>query len=115
MTKDNDLDEKTESFQYGLGEYYEENPDSWAHWDKYRIRHDIVNAIKEMPTDKAWKYITGLREQDEDPVLDDEYDLHEKNKDLDAAVKNLIIERDYIQEPQGTGILNELSDKNYYR
>lgn len=104
-----------ESFQYGLGEYYEENPDSWAHWDKYRIRHDIVNAIKEMPTDKAWKYITGLREEDEDPELDDEYDLHEKNKDLDAALKNLIIERDYIQEPQGTGILNELSDNNYYQ
>ena len=104
-----------ETFAYGLGKYYEENPDNWAHWDKYRIRHDIVNAIKEMPTDKAWKYITGLWEEDEDPELDDEYILHEKNKDLDAALENLIIERDFIQEPQGTGILNELSAKNYYK
>ena len=110
-----DIFANAESYEYGLGEYYEEDPDNWAHWDKYRIRHDIVNAIKQMPTDKAWEYITGLREEDEDPELDDEYDLHEKNKDLDAALKNLIIERDYIQEPQGTGILNELSAKNYYK
>ena len=104
-----------ESYEYGLGKYYEEDPDNWAHWDKYRIRHDIVNAIKQMPTDKAWEYITGLGEEDEDPELDEEYALHEKNKDLDAALKNLIIERDFIQEPQGTGILNELSAKNYYK
>ena len=74
-----------ESYEYGLGKYYEEDPDNWAHWDKYRIRHDIVNAIKQMPTDKAWEYITGLGEEDEDPELDEEYALHEKNKDLDAA------------------------------
>ena len=104
-----------ESYEYGLGKYYEEDPDNWAHWDKYRIRHDIVNAIKQMPTDKAWEYITGLGEEDEDPELDEEYALHQKNKDLDAALKNLIIERDFIQEPQGTGILNELSAKNYYK
>jgi hypothetical protein len=106
---------EAEDYDYGLGEYFEEDPESWAHWDKYKIRHKIVVAIKKMPTDKAWDYLTGLWEQDEDPELDDECVIHFQNKDLDAVLQNIIIERDYIQEPQGTGILNELSDKNYYK
>ena len=106
---------EAEDYEYGLGDYYDEDPETWAHWDKYKIRHKIVVAIKKMPTPKAWDYLTGLWEQDEDPELDDECVIHFQNKDLDAVLQNIIIERDYIQEPQGTGILNELSENNYYR
>ena len=85
---------EAEDYDYGLGEYFEEDPESWAHWDKYKIRHKIVVAIKKMPTDKAWDYLTGLWEQDEDPELDDECVIHFQNKDLDVVLQNIIIERD---------------------
>ena len=62
------LKRKSETFEadysYGLGDYYEEDPNLWEHWDKYRIRGRVRDAILKMPTDKAWEYIIWIDSQD---------------------------------------------------
>lgn len=103
-------------YTYG-GDEYSENEETWVHWDKYRVRHKVVDAILEMPKDKAWEYITWIDSQD-GSVSDEEGEAWEEavtNKDLKAAVDNLIIHRDYISGGWGTGILEELEDNNYYK
>jgi len=108
---------EAQEYYYGLGDYYEEDPDLWEHWDKYRIRHRVRDAILKMPTDKAWEYIIEIDSHD-GAISEEENEAWETalaNKDLEAAVQNLIIERGYINEGWGTGIINELKDHNYYR
>lgn len=104
-------------YYYGLGDYYEEDPDLWEHRDKYKIRHRVRDAILKMPTDKAWEYIIWIDSQD-GAISEEENEAWETalaNKDLEAALQNLIIERGYINEGWGTGIINELKDHNYYQ
>ena len=114
--KEDDLSFEADYF-YGLGDYYEEDPNLWEHWDKYRIRHRVRDAILKMPTDKAWEYIIWIDSQD-GAISEEENEAWETaltNKDLEAALQNLIIERGYINEGWGTGIINELEDHNYYQ
>lgn len=105
-----------EEYAHGFGDYYEEDEEKWEHWDVYSIRHRVVDAILKMPTDKAWEYIIWIDSQDgacdEEEYV--EFQTALANKDLKAALQNLIIERGYISGGWGTGIINELRDNNYY-
>ena len=104
-------------YSYGLGDYYEEDKDSWEHKNKYKIRHRVRDSILKMPADKAWEYIIWIDSQD-GAISEEENEAWETalaNKDLEAALQNLIIERGYIDEGWGTGIINELKDNNYYQ
>jgi hypothetical protein len=110
------LNSEDEEYAHGFGDYYEEDEEKWEHWDVYSIRHRVVDAILKMPTDKAWEYIIWIDSQDgacdEEEYV--EFQIALANKDLKAALQNLIIERGYISGGWGTGIINELRDNNYY-
>lgn len=85
--------------------------------DKYKLRHEVVDCIMQMPAEKAWEYITYLDSQD-GCLADDEINRWEQavaNNDLKSAVKSVVINRDYISARWAEGIIDELKTNNYYK
>jgi len=84
---------------------------------KYKLRHDLVRCIMQMPTEKAWEYITYLDSQD-GCMADEEiiaWDEAVANNDLEAAVKSVVIYRDYISAEWCSGMIDELKTNDYYK
>tara|TARA_Y100000593_G_scaffold17268_1_gene34561 strand:+ start:29741 stop:30085 length:345 start_codon:yes stop_codon:yes gene_type:complete len=85
--------------------------------DKHKVRDELMCCIMQMPTEKAWEYITYLNEQD-GCMADDEINRWEQavaNNDLKAAVMSVVIQRDYISAYWGNRMIDELITNNYYK
>jgi hypothetical protein len=85
--------------------------------DKQTLRHQLVACIMQMPTQKAWEYITYLDSQDgcmshEEIIA---WNQAVANNDLKAAVKSLVIHRDYITAQWAEGMIDELKTNDYYK
>ena len=108
-----------------MSEYtYGEIDDEWdednfraSGGDKHKVRHELMDCIMQMPTVKAWEYITYLDSQD--GALSDEEDKTWEqavaNNDLESAVRCLVIHRDYISAEWGNRMIDELTTNNYYK
>lgn len=106
-----------EKYTYGTdNDDWDEDDFRASGGDKYKLRHEVVDCIMQMPNEKAWEYITYLDSQD-GCISDDEYlewTLAVANDDLGGAVHNLLIKRDYISARWAKGIIDELKTNNYY-
>ena len=91
--------------------------DDWYGGDKRKARYDLMHCIMQMPTEKAWEYITYLDSQD-GCLADEEiiaWDEAVANNDLESAVKSLVIHRDYISAEWCGRMIDELKTNNYYK
>ena len=84
---------------------------------KNKLRHQLVACIIQMPTEKAWEYITYLADQDgcTHPEEYQEWEEAVANNDLESAVRSVVTKRDYISAQWAEGMIDELKTNNYYK
>jgi len=108
------MTEEKYTFGYSDDDDYE---DDWYGGDKRKARYDLMRCIMQMPTEKAWEYITYLDSQDgcmaDEEII--EWDEAVANNDLEAAVKSVVINRDYISAEWGSRMIDELKTNDYYK
>tara|TARA_R110000803_G_scaffold128185_1_gene195604 strand:- start:30 stop:3185 length:3156 start_codon:yes stop_codon:yes gene_type:complete len=113
-----------ESFEAEFTYGYTDEDDEWDedynpsfYNDKYRAREAVMGGIMKMPTEKGWRYIHGLHDEDgavSDEVLEEWREAVAEN-DLEKAVRNVVRKRDYISEEWANRIVDELKSNNYYQ